>query len=439
MEITSSTTPLTSNDIINIYFSKMPLKGNTYISNIFSDQSPLDFPNFLSKVSSATFNFYIRDNDVGTFVQAGNFYKKFIPLNNPDIDISLGSTYINGQQKLTFIFSDKIYQASLLLNCDNNDGMNGLQDTSINNILPLNISTCSNPLVISVDIPTSTIYAPNHGLSSGSRVRFDSTGNLPNSLRKNKNYYVSVVSNDTFKVSKNSSLSPLLDMVNTGTGIHSMTICTPSTAPVPTPVPDTAIKKYGTSSLLFNTNNSLIYPPDTIQLGSKSTIEFWIYPISTGDIVVGNFENNSTWSISLTEISPGTKTIKKLDSSITMQLNLVAPFIDYNYYYYDNYYTPVRPDPTVDISPNTWTHIAITSEYNPNYALYGSFYLTVYKNGKKITTIPHDGLPSTIGNQIGQNFNGYIDDFRVFNNVILYRKDFTPPTAPLSNTGTIIL
>ena len=440
MEITNSTTPLTSSNIINVYFSSIPIKGNLYISGIFSNQSPQDFPNFLSKVSEATFVYFIRDDDNGTVLRNGYFYKK---LKDDTLSISLGSTYINDQQKIILIASNKAYNASLLLNCESNDGENGLKDSSINHISPINTSIVENissPIGVTFQSISNNIdfwiYLPNHGLQNGDRIRFNTSGTLPLCLKTNKDYYVinfdsySSYYNQYFRVSSSSSLTPLVGISGTGTGEHSIVTITPSVPPsVPSlPITNSSIKKYGFSSLFFN-SSSLVYPASIMNfLYQNKTVEFWLYVISPGEIISGDnaygYPTNGPWSLSVSTISNEKRNMFNLDASTTLEFILNNPS-DPN---------AMPPYPIITMAPLTWTHLAIC-----NRQLFAQPTLDIYKNGIKITSIKHTGLDSLNNIIIGQNFHGYIDDFRVFDNVNLYQRDFTPPTTQLSNTGTIIL
>ncbi|NBU33422.1 hypothetical protein EBS40_02205 [bacterium] len=439
MEIFNNTTPLTSSNIINVYFDSIQ-ENISYISNIFSNESPLTFSNFVSKVSDATFVYFSKDNTKGTVLRNGNYYTKL----NSNLTVSLGYAYIDNQQKLTFTISKKLYNAKLLLNGEYNDGFNGLKDSSIYNTNPL-ITNISNPISVQIQNDGGyKIYLPNHNLVNGTKIRFQTSGTLPSCIRPNKNYYVVVVNANYFNISSNNNGSSLVSISGPGNGDHTISIVTGVDYPDP-PTPNTSIKKYGSSSLFFNGNNVLSYPINSLMNNFVgATIEFWIYPLGGGMIISGDnavYDTGvwgiatSNWSISLSEVSTLRRSVLNIPSSINWEIKLNIDNVN------SLGFDPL-PYPIIDIELLKWTHIAICGDILSN-----SY--KVYKNGQKISEIffDRDWTPFSVYNlgsteviKIGENFNGYIDDFRVFDGGLnLYRKNFTPPTSQLSNTGNIIL
>jgi hypothetical protein len=69
---------------------------------------------------------------------------------------------------------------------------------------------------------TDIITAANHGLISGSRVRFSSSGTLPAGLTAGTDYYLRDVTADTFKVSTTVG-GAAVDITDTGSGTHTLT------------------------------------------------------------------------------------------------------------------------------------------------------------------------------------------------------------------------
>ena len=82
---------------------------------------------------------------------------------------------------------------------------------------------------------------------------------------------------------------------------------------------------------------------------------------------------------------------------------------------------------------NTWNHVAVT-------ATGGTIYLWV--NGKTDTNVSYSHNYTDTRIKIGvnrshaQTFDGYIADARVIIGTAQYTSNFTPPTAPLSHTGS---
>lgn len=180
--------------------------------------------------------------------------------------------------------------------------------------------------------------------------------------------------------------------------------------------PSSTQYKYGTKSLYFAGNGNYLSTPNNaiFQLGSGDwTIECWVYVTSaaTNGIIckrnpstydaycVGTDASNNLW-ITITNTA-GTWTLGGI--------NLAS-----------------------GVTPNVWHHIAVVRNGNTikGYVdgVYGgvsaSFTGSVYDSGKSVYIGNSDGGAN------GQNFNGYIDDFRL-TKYARYTSNFTPPTAQL--------
>lgn len=89
------------------------------------------------------------------------------------------------------------------------------------------------------------------------------------------------------------------------------------------------------------------------------------------------------------------------------------------------------------ITPNTWTHIAVTRESGTTRifknGIMSSSASDSYNYGNKFVTIANYG-------STGQNFLGYISNVRIVKGTALYKSNFSPPTKPLTAiTGTSLL
>jgi hypothetical protein len=177
--------------------------------------------------------------------------------------------------------------------------------------------------------------------------------------------------------------------------------------------------KYGSKSLYFGgAGNYLSTPNATIfQLGSGDwTIECWVYITSNAGIngiiskrnagtydayCVGTDSSNQFW-ITITNTA-GAWTL----GGVTLGTG---------------------------VTPNAWHHLAavrngntITGYVNGVPGTPQSFTGAVYDSGKSVYIGNSDGGGST------QNFNGYIDDFRITKGYARYTSRFTPPSNQLPN------
>ena len=94
----------------------------------------------------------------------------------------------------------------------------GKYQTPLNNIGNCTISNGS-PAVITL---------ANHGLREGDKIRFTTAGTLPTGINPGTDYYVKpftpTASPNSFNISPNSTLTPLVDTTAPGTGTHTITI-----------------------------------------------------------------------------------------------------------------------------------------------------------------------------------------------------------------------
>lgn len=87
-----------------------------------------------------------------------------------------------------------------------------------------------------VDITDNTITETAHGLKTGMRIRFTTTGTLPASLQLSTDYYAIALDADTFQValSVSNALGGIEDNItDVGTGTHTLTTQGVGTSPLP--------------------------------------------------------------------------------------------------------------------------------------------------------------------------------------------------------------
>ena len=92
---------------------------------------------------------------------------------------------------------------------------------------------------------------------------------------------------------------------------------------------------------------------------------------------------------------------------------------------------------TVSVPANTWCHFAVTRDSNSDVR---QFVNGISTQNAINSTGNFDISGSTL--RVGEyelntgHFNGFVSDIKIVKNSALYTSDFTPPTAPLSSSGT---
>ena len=156
------------------------------------------------------------------------------------------------------------------------------------------------------------------------------------------------------------------------------------------------------------------------------TFETWYYPTSSGAIYFMSQGNSDT------------------QGATTFSYNLSTGVYNIQIYITNNYYN--WSSPTVDVNNNQWNHVALTHEWNG--ATGGTYKL--YHNGTLIdsdthlnkfweySTIAGKPLGAGVYKWAGAVTNPvYFSDWRLSDSVV-YNSNFTPPTAPLSSTGSTL-
>jgi hypothetical protein len=188
---------------------------------------------------------------------------------------------------------------------------------------------------------------------------------------------------------------------------------------------DTAVKKTGTSSILFDGSGDYLSVPDSndFAFSGDHTIEAWIYPTSWSSAQrVFTTGPDGAWSNVAYQFG-------KIESGLVVEAQIS-----------NNGGAGLTVGPTSAISLNVWTHIALVRSGND---------WTYYINGvsaatasSSLTVYNHSANPA-IGASTGGGapFTGNIDFVRV-SDVARYSSSFTPTTEVLgqtvSATGTLI-
>lgn len=175
---------------------------------------------------------------------------------------------------------------------------------------------------------------------------------------------------------------------------------------------DTAQKKFGTASGLFDGTGDYIDTLDSedFNVGSGDfTIDFWVRVPSLPGSVLGVFGQES---------AAGTDASFQclIDSFGQIELTI-------------NSDSSSKSKKTSAITVNTWNHVAFVRNSNV---------LRVFTNGSMDTLdvtgfIVHNSAAKftigRLGELVGYNFNGWIDEFRFSKGIARWTSNFTPPTS----------
>lgn len=186
--------------------------------------------------------------------------------------------------------------------------------------------------------------------------------------------------------------------------------------------PDTSYATYG-STYYDGTGDYLLLPAATssLYLTGAFTFETWIYPISTGGLIYGNWNNQTgdPWAFfySAGTFSTGFKI----------------------YFYRGNYGSnECALGTTTGLNLNAWNHFAVTRDASNNIYIFlngVSLGLSTYtaaltwSNSFSFTNSSAIGIGGTPNYA---SFNGHISNARFINGTALYTSNFTPPTSPLT-------
>lgn len=191
---------------------------------------------------------------------------------------------------------------------------------------------------------------------------------------------------------------------------NNVTITTVGTAQL-----STSIKKFGTASLYLPANTAYTTIPSTVAnfAGKNFCIDFWVYPVTKGGS--GNIIGHSAVTTSYVGFN----------LQWEYGTNKIRIFAGFN-----GSSLAVDSTSAIDVSLNTWSHIAVTREGQV---------LRVFINGVKSIEVnsaatlwaESGGGFFGIGAGAGNNrFGvGYIDEVRITEGNAVYTSNFTPPTA----------
>lgn len=182
--------------------------------------------------------------------------------------------------------------------------------------------------------------------------------------------------------------------------------------------------KFGTKSLYFESGSNYLSTPDNVifQLGSGDwTIECWVYVTSNaGTNGFLSKRNPSTYD----GYCLGTDSSNQFWITITNTAGT---------------WTLAGSVLGTGVTPNTWHHLAavrsgntITGYVNGVAGTPYSFTGSVYETGGKSVFIGNSD-----GGASGQNFKGYIDDFRITKGVARYAANFVPPAKQLNLSNNL--
>ena len=149
----------------------------------------------------------------------------------------------------------------------------------------------------------------------------------------------------------------------------------------------------------------------TARSGSGFTIEGWYYPDATSasfDMIYGQSATNGYATAGALYFNGGDATLYYSISSGSSTITSSKPWVK-----------------------STWNHFAVTST--------GST-LKLYINGVEGGSATDASFSGTADLQVSHtsyDLHGFVSDFRISNSVV-YSSAFTPPTAPLSSTGSIV-
>ena len=179
---------------------------------------------------------------------------------------------------------------------------------------------------------------------------------------------------------------------------------------------DTAVKKYGTGSIEFNSAPDFCFAPSSVNFGfgdGNFTVEMWVYFRNTGNgqLIFGDYANTTNYGIAFFTAANGT--LNYYLSSTGSSWNIASGVLIGN------------------ISTSTWYHVALVRN--------GSTF-TPYFNGVAGTTTTNSSAlinaapPFCVGGNLGGNsMDGFIDDLRITKGVARYTSNFTPPTQAFPN------
>jgi hypothetical protein len=209
--------------------------------------------------------------------------------------------------------------------------------------------------------------------------------------------------NDTTTNIKDSSSNNLATTINGNTVIS-------------TAISPPAVSNAGSGSVYFDGVGDYVSTPYSavLQFTGDFTIEFWAYPLTQTSSFAGIVGNYATWPLS---------------TAFGMFCGHAG--VDVNKWVVALFGTFPALKSTSNWAINTWTHIAVVRSGT------AAGNIKLYINGLAESSFSSNNTVSAAGNNwdigrngAGQEFKGYIYDFRLTKGVARYTANYTPPPFP---------
>lgn len=184
---------------------------------------------------------------------------------------------------------------------------------------------------------------------------------------------------------------------------------------------DTAQSKFGAASGLFDGSGDYLSVPDSddwrLDGGSNAnewTIDFWIrFASSAGDhgFLSQEVDGNNFWRFIRNSSYGVIQFWQKQGGSNTINLGW-----------------------TWSNAANTWYHVALVKQGTTGYKLFVDG-IQIGSTLTDTTPLENFGAPLKVGNAVGYELNGWLDEVSISKGVARWTGNFTPPTAAYGPSG----